>query len=263
MDGGLGKPVVEFSPAQRAVVRQIVDWIYNSRKRTFLLIAPAGAGKTEIAKHIAIHYQRRRVAAMTGKSASVLRAKGCDGATTLHRLIYRPPEVKKRADGHELLLWSKHDRSLGAGLVILDECMTADKKIMEDLLAYPVKILALGDPWQLLPVNGAVFFDRNPNAALWEVHRQAADSPVLKLARAIHHGKQVRRVEYDTDLLVDADVVICALNNTRRRTNSIIRHRRGIRSKLPVIGDRIVAMRTKLRARDPQRRIVDRRRCSR
>jgi ATP-dependent exoDNAse (exonuclease V) alpha subunit len=37
--------------------------------------------------------------------------------------------------------------------------------------------------------------------------------------------------------------VICALNATRRNTNNFIRHKLDIRSSLPVVGDRVVALR--------------------
>ena len=43
--------------------------------------------------------------------------------------------------------------------------------------------------------------------------------------------------------MIAADLVICAFNKTRRDINDLIRRERGITSKLPVIGERVVALR--------------------
>lgn len=58
----------------------------------FLLVGPAGSGKTSLAKQVELSLDvHTGYAAYTGKAAHVLRQKGCD-ATTIHSLIYHPQE---------------------------------------------------------------------------------------------------------------------------------------------------------------------------
>ena len=59
----------------------------------FRLFGYAGTGKTTLARHIAESVDGKVLfAAFTGKAAQVMRNKGCDGASTIHRLIYRARE---------------------------------------------------------------------------------------------------------------------------------------------------------------------------
>src|SRR5690606_24318855 len=62
----------------------------------------AGTGKTTIAKHLAESIGGNVLfAAYTGKAAHVLRNKGCEGAATIHSLIYRSRD-KSKQHLHEL-----------------------------------------------------------------------------------------------------------------------------------------------------------------
>ena len=64
----------------------------------FRLFGYAGTGKTTLARHIAEGVEGEvKYAAFTGKAALVMRNKGCDGASTIHSLIYRARETARRA----------------------------------------------------------------------------------------------------------------------------------------------------------------------
>ena len=63
----------------------------KSDDQVLYIAGPAGVGKTTIAKEIAKRCDGVVMyGAYTGKAASVLQRKGCTGATTLHRMFYRP-----------------------------------------------------------------------------------------------------------------------------------------------------------------------------
>jgi cell division transport system ATP-binding protein len=74
-----------------------------------------------------------------------------------------------------------------SSLVIIDECSMVDAELGRDLLSFGKPVLVLGDPAQLPPVKGGGFFtDAEPDVMLTEVHRQAADNPIIRLVH-VHH----------------------------------------------------------------------------
>ena len=91
-----------FSPEQDAALKAVADWMKAKPGRgraplIFRLFGYAGTGKTTLAKHIAEGVDGKVLfAAFTGKAALVMRSKGCQGATTIHSLIYRPLESRAR-----------------------------------------------------------------------------------------------------------------------------------------------------------------------
>ena len=87
-----------FSPQQDTALKAVAEWLKEKRVRggappIFRLFGYAGTGKTTLAKHIAEGVDGKVLfAAFTGKAALVMRSKGCQGASTIHSLIYRTLE---------------------------------------------------------------------------------------------------------------------------------------------------------------------------
>ena len=79
---------------------------------------------------------------LTGKASEVLRKKDNPNATTAHKLLYY---FHKNADGtftqKPKLRLDKHYE-----VIVVDEVSMLPKTMWEQLLTYPVYILALGDP---------------------------------------------------------------------------------------------------------------------
>jgi exodeoxyribonuclease-5 len=181
-----------------------------------------------------------------------MRSKGCLGASTIHRLIYKPPESQEQNPTFEL--WNKAPAS-HAKLIIIDECSMVDAELAEDLLSFEVPLLVLGDPAQLPPIQGGGFFtDARPDAMLTEVHRQAQDNPIIRLSMDIRAGRPllpgrygetlvVSRAELDSRRVIGADQVLVGRNLTRRAYNARLRERRGFASPVPVAGDKLVCLR--------------------
>jgi exodeoxyribonuclease-5 len=248
-----------FTPHQDAALKAAARWLKAGRGRApiFRLFGYAGTGKTTLARHLAEGVDGKVLfAAFTGKAACVMRSKGCFGASTIHRLIYKPQESGEENPTFEL--WSKAPASL-AKLIIIDECSMVDAELARDLLSFEVPLLVLGDPAQLPPIQGGGFFtEAHPDAMLTEVHRQAQDNPIVRLSMDIRAGKPLEpgqygetqvaaRADLDPRRVIAADQVLVGRNATRRAYNARLRERRGFEGMLPVAGDKLVCLRNNRR----------------
>ena len=94
-----------FTPHQDAALRAASAWLKAARGRPsiFRLFGYAGTGKTTLAKHLAESIDGKVLfAAFTGKAACVMRSKGCQGATTIHSLIYKARDSGQETPTFEL-----------------------------------------------------------------------------------------------------------------------------------------------------------------
>jgi ATP-dependent exoDNAse (exonuclease V) alpha subunit len=248
----------EFSPHQEAALRDVAGWLKDKPGRNgtppvFRLFGYAGTGKTTLARHIAAEVDGKVLfAAFTGKAASVMRAKGCERASTIHSLIYKVQESTEEIPNFEL--WDDAPAS-SAKLIIIDECSMVDPELGRDLLSFGVPLLVLGDPAQLPPVQGGGFFtEAEPDVMLTEVHRQAQEDPIVRLSMQVRAGERlepgvygrtevVRRDALDPQRVLSADQVLVGRNATRRAYNARLRQRRGFDDPLPLAGDKLVCLR--------------------
>jgi exodeoxyribonuclease-5 len=145
-----------------------------------------------------------------------------------------------------------------AAVGVVDECSMVDHYVGRDLESYGVKLLVIGDPNQLPPVYGSGYFtDREPDAFIDEIHRQALDSPILKLADLARRGERlpigltgegvdVRRYGDPSleERALKAEMIIVGRNRTRHASNAKIRRLLGrSESPAPVPGDRLICRR--------------------
>lgn len=146
-------------------------------------------------------------------------------------------------------------RIRNAALVVIDECSMVDERMGQDLLSFNVPVLVLGDPAQLPPVAGEGYFTQGrPDFMLEEIHRQAADSPIIRLANEVRQGRPLPLGEYGDSRVIPwnevnaetaqgVDQIIVGTNRLRRGTNARLRRLRGFSHPLPVEGDRLVCLR--------------------
>jgi exodeoxyribonuclease-5 len=225
----------------------------NGTPPVFRLFGYAGTGKTTLARHIADGVDGEvKFAAFTGKAALVMRNKGCDNASTIHSLIYRAKESGVEQPSFEL--WDDAPASK-AKLIVIDECSMVDAELGRDLMSFGVPLLVLGDPAQLPPISGGGFFtDAEPDAMLTEVHRQAADNPIVRMSMAIREkqplpvgefgdSKVVRRADLDPHDVIRAGMVLVGRNGTRHAYNARLRELSGMTDPMPVVGDKLVCLR--------------------
>lgn len=250
-----------LSPQQEsAVVAVEAWWRANDRasRPVFTLAGYAGTGKSTVVDSVIdrLGISRSRVAYVTPtwKAALVLQSKGLPAAT-IHSLIYH---VEQDAFGR----LSFHRRARlpdGYELIVVDEWSMVGRDIEEDLLAFGVPILVIGDPEQIPPVNIASSGRlERPDAFLAEIHRQAADNPILWASMLARKGESIpmgRHGNGELDVveedaiwgdeidLSSFDQVICCTNKLRYYLNREIRKRRGFYGVLPQEGERVLSFR--------------------
>ena len=244
---------MSWSPQQDAALTAVADWLKAGSPQLFRLFGYAGTGKTTLARHIAEGVDGTVVfAAFTGKAALVLRNKGCEGAQTIHSLIYRSRGVDEESPTFVL---NRESTAAKAKLIIIDECSMVDEELGRDLLSFGTPVLVLGDPAQLPPVKGGGFFtEAEPDVMLTEVHRQAADNPIVRMSMIVREGGRlevgdygasriIRRAEITPEIVLSADQVLVGLNKTRRLYNARMRQLMGHVANVPAVGEKLVCLR--------------------
>ncbi|WP_349369163.1 AAA family ATPase [Salinarimonas sp.] len=245
---------MSWSAQQDAALRAVDAWLKEGEPQVFRLFGFAGTGKTTLARHVAEHVDGDvAFGAFTGKAASVMRSKGCADASTIHAMIYRSREGDEEAG--PLFTLNKSGPAAKADLIVIDECSMVDEELGRDLLSFGKKVLVLGDPAQLPPVKGGGFFtEAEPEMMLTEVHRQAADNPIVHLSMLIRDGgrldygsfgesRVIRRGEIDPQTVMGADQVLVGMNKTRRLYNGRIRELKGFRDPYPAADEKLVCLR--------------------
>ncbi|MBI2717220.1 MAG: AAA family ATPase [Rhizobiales bacterium] len=236
-------------------------------------------------------------AAFTGKAALVMTRKGTP-ASTIHSLIYRvseatPAEIEKiKSEIGELrvklpslgmaerLFAESQLRSLelrlsdihkprfvlneqsalrDAKLLVLDEVSMVGDDMARDLLAFGKPILVLGDPGQLPPVKGEGAFTKDtPDVMLTEIHRQAGESAIIRLAtlaresRPIPYGPhdefvwKMRRTDVGPEQMLRGGQVICGKNATRLQLNLAMKRAAGFGGIYPKgNGEKIICLKNR------------------
>lgn len=261
---------ITYSALQERAIDAIVAWFgMENRPQEFYLAGYAGTGKSTVVVE-AVNRLREKykissvpTGAYTGKAAHVLRKKGNNNAQTIHSMIYTPvPRTKIdeltgatiQLPGVDFIL-NPVGVAGEADLIILDECSMIDNQMANDLRSFNTPILVMGDPGQLPPVNGeGSFTNRTPDFFLDEIHRQAAESPIIRLATMARQGialpvgfneAGVRVVQLTNatadEFLHNPDTqVLCGLNRVRWAVTQIMRKEAGFYERFPQAGERIL-----------------------
>ena len=251
-----------WSPQQDAALTAVSEWLKDKNgPQVFRLFGWAGTGKSTLARYLAEGVRSVKYAAFTGKAAMVMRKKGCRGASTIHSLIY---SLVTEEEGEPKFALDPESEAALADLIVIDEVSMVDEALGKDLLSFGTKVLVLGDPFQLPPVQGAGFFTaQEPDVMLTEIHRQAADNPIIRMSMQIREGGHldygryddslvIPKSEVDRDAVVTADQVLVGRNKTRVDYNDRLRQLKGLPEHEPVVGDRLVCLRN-----NPQKRLLN------
>lgn len=142
-------------------------------------------------------------------------------------------------------------------LMVVDEASMVGEDIAADLAAFGLPILAIGDPGQLPPIEGRWGFAmEHPDVFLSEIHRQAAENPIIRLATMARQGEILRQGDYgdgvkvvsrrNDDVTLDTSrdaMVLVGTHKKRWALTSEIRKELGIKSTGPVQGEPILVQR--------------------
>lgn len=246
----------------------------------------AGTGKTflisQLRKTIKENYKYIDVAfvTFTGKSSSVLKSRleegnciyNSDHVGTIHSLIYK---VKTRYDKETkkfiIVGWQlKSLNELGYDLIIIDEASMVSEFMWNDLKKFNKPIIAIGDHEQLPPIGGNEKFSllRKPDFILNEIHRQAENSPIIRLSKFIRkHGyipentvfsKSVFKIDWRINKCKelwenlefdDSLISLCGFNASRTALNKMIRDKYNFIKNFPYPGERIICLKNNLDTR--------------
>lgn len=237
-----------FSEDQTRALSRIRSWL-DTDDQILTFGGLAGTGKTSLIKEVTRTIEREvDVVAYTGKAVSVLRGKGVN-AFTLHSLIYL---VAGEDDEGDPIFKSR--TFVDSQLVIVDEASMINRTMHEDLERLVPKILYVGDHGQLQPIGYDPGLMDDPDIRLEQIHRQAAQSPILQYA---HHLRingdpfdwpkpnpdgEVRILNRWPDDLHEYDVVLVGYNATRHYLNKVIRERRNYRGVVPNEGETLICL---------------------
>ena len=168
---------------------------------------------------------------------------------TLHKLLY---ESIPKPDG---TFYRKPKPKIEYKVVVVDEVSMAPKTLMELLFKHNVFIIALGDPFQLPPVdkdqdNGLL---NNPDIFLDEIMRQELDSEIIRLSMKIRNYEPIGyykgsdviimpKTDLNTGVLQWADQILVGTNATRVSINNQMRSLLG-RGNKPEDGDKVICLR--------------------
>lgn len=139
-------------------------------------------------------------------------------------------------------------------LIVVDEASMIDQDMADDLRYFGIPILAIGDPGQLPPINGTPgFMTRDADASLTEIHRQAADNPIIALSAMIREGKRIKpgRMGSEVEIVekrddtatydLERDVqIIVGRNEHRWRITRRLREMQGFAGQGPVEGEMMI-----------------------
>ena len=227
---------------------------YKRKERYTVISGYAGTGKSTLVKFIVAALPNTNpdedviYTSFTGKATQVLQKKGNKNVSTLHKLLF---ESIPKPNG---TFFRKPVEFIPYKIVIVDECSMVPKELLQRLIKYNVHIICLGDPGQLPPINKNEdnhLLD-HPHIFLDEIMRQEAESEIINLTMDIRAGKPLARYqgkevqvlnkdELTTGMLLWADQIICAKNETRIALNNQMRNLLG-RSGSPQDGDKVICL---------------------
>ena len=197
---------MEFSPQQDDALKAVARWLKAGRPQVFRLFGYAGTGKTTLARYFAEHVDGQvQFAAFTGKAAQVLRSKGAVNARTIHSLIYRPrgeEAVTDEATGKTSMspTFSLNRAEPGGARQAHHHRRMLDGR----RAARPrPAVVRHADPGArrsrpaAADLRAAAFFtEHEPDVLLTEIHRQARDNPIIRLALDVREGREFMRGDY-------------------------------------------------------------------
>ena len=261
---------LSLSDDQRLVARSLWKWLFGTTSRQYCTLGGfAGTGKTTLIAVFAevLHTKKDDFSiafvSFTGKAAHVLRqtlsrqgplAPG-DRVSTIHSLMYEA----KESENNGSITW-RRKKKLDFDLIVVDEASMVTRDLWEDLMAYGIPILAVGDHGQLPPIGEAFNLMSAPELRLERIHRQAAQSPIIQLSAQIRETGEIPygvfgpgviklkkdeaqdQIELSLRQAPLETMVLCGFNTTRHRLNQWSRSLHGHESAHPEPGDWVMCL---------------------
>lgn len=264
LDLPLVAPAFAWNALQQEALDAIEPWAAGrAESRLLSLTGFAGTGKSSLIRAAVKMMQGAHLSAMTGMAALRLFRLTNYPTTTLHAVLYKPPEEQRGGD----LEFSARKSPQMATLVV-DEGSLITPKVYLDLLAWAeegVKILIVGDPFQLPPIvskeeaetwgDDFTVFEKIKGPTLTQVMR--AGGSILDAATFLRENRRVPtkssggyRYQLARDVVERAiqdflddpfdHLILTWRNDVRLSMNRAIRQRYGFTGQLPVRGEPVL-----------------------
>lgn len=264
-------PPILITPEQKSALLAIFDWLSKKEQPVFRLGGYAGTGKSTMMGVVRIILHKKKpewkvaFASFTGKATQVLRSKlaqqqathSHDSISTLHSLLYAALTDKEG----QIIGW-KRKNELDFNLLIIDEASMVTEEIWRDIEFFNIPVLAVGDHGQLPPVNSMFSLLNTRDFTLSQIHRQAAESPILQVAELArrtgeipikHFGSGVEKFNRQTNdagVLLDEYIsqvsedtlFLTGFNSSRIKMNATARAARFKDPEHPESGDLVVCL---------------------
>lgn len=237
------------------------EWfLSNNKKPIFTISGCAGSGKSTIVStlqnELGLSLNKKEIifCCFTGKATSVLVKKGVP-AQTIHSLIYEVVEdpdtgIIKGFVTRNLKKFKEEYPNLK--LLIVDEVSMVSKEMLNDLVAFKIPIICVGDSYQLQPIKGKSCLT-DCDVMLTQPLRQALESDIIKVANDIKEGNFpdltanynnvnfIKKQDLDPYKLTKSGIIISGTNNNVKNINRAYRKTiLGIENDEPIVGDKII-----------------------
>lgn len=238
---------VVLNEQQQKVLDICLDFLKSkSGKKELIVSGYAGTGKTSIIPYILEHerplnpfaYQDNNVFAYTGKACVVLRRKGIS-ANTLHSFLYHSvTKIDEKGERYIEIQERPLNCFQGINYIIIDEASMVSRKIYDRLKLisdqFGMKIIFIGDDFQLPPVKDDFNVMTNPDITLTEICRTDKDNPIVFLANLARNGEKIPYGKWGEsghfhlrqlkdDYLEKYDELLCWTNERRIALNNRMR----------------------------------------
>lgn len=255
---------IDLTSEQSRLVEELKKWYRHGTRQWYAYTGPAGTGKTTVVRKAIeeLGIERYVTCAFVGKAVTVLARQGLP-ASTIHSLIYNVewvPVLDEKGvpvlnqDGNPKMRVEfslKPQLKDDPQLIIVDEATMVNDDLADDILSFGIKTVFIGDNNQLPPVFGISSVMASPDFYLTKIMRQAENSPIIYLSQRVLNRQPLIVGQYGDSRVLQTfylgknyayyDAIIAAKNQMRDAINNHIRHNvLHIRSKLPVIGDRLI-----------------------
>ena len=181
----------DLYPSQKIALEKLSDW-YNSKELECTLKGFAGTGKTFILRYFLQHVidKAYTITAPTHKALRVLEAQIGRKGMTLHSLHGLKPNIDLQNFDIERPQFDALNpcKIQNYNLIVIDECSMINKDLFllnhNRAKEFNTKILYVGDPLQLPPVNEEIsptFATVKNTVELTDIVRQEEGNPLLNL----------------------------------------------------------------------------------
>ena len=243
---------MNLNPGQETALQTIRDLQKNHPEggRVLVISGAAGTGKSTLIARLAEEIGPEFMClAPTGKAALRVRNISGGNAKTIHSWMFSPKEDPQTGEVSFVLKDFETVELPEYGFVTVDEASMLGLDVFRELFGYcrsmGLNLVLVGDGHQLPPVDrrGVAFsvfapeFPAHHRVELTEIHRQALESPLIRICTRLRDAQWVDEVLADLPSLTYAEgvreaqrlweegdgVTICHRNATRLQLNADIR----------------------------------------